>query len=283
MDSFSSKLKKELSKINCWKNKDSIKYEFIGYLITSDSNRIITENEYNINRFIKLLDNLKEEKFKIEIIGNKYCVTLLKFNEICTKYLNDFEKNNIDNNRAIVRGAFLRNGVFSDLKKYHIEILFSNIDYANLVKEILEKSEIFFKITKRKKDYILYSKDGENISSFLAFIGGTKSLLDFEELRTVKEVRNNVNRQVNCETANLEKIIKTSTNQINDIKYLTKIKKINLLNEKQKEIAEIRLKNPRLTLSDLGKKLEPKLGKSGVNNRFRQIHDIAEEQRNGEK
>ena len=124
---------------------------------------------------------------------------------------------------------------------------------------------------------MLYLKDGEDISSFLAIIGATKSMLKFEEIRVIKDTRNNVNRLVNCETANLSKTINAAVKQIEDIKKLKKNKKFDSLPEKLKEIVNLRLENPDISYEELGKKLAKPIGKSGVSHRLEKISKIANE------
>ena len=127
----------------------------------------------------------------------------------------------------------------------------------------------------------LYIKDAEEISKFLALIGANKGVLAFEDVRLTKEIKNNVNRLVNCETANLNKIVNASVGQINDIKLIQKLKKFDEMSNDLKEIAILRLENPDASLKVLGEKLEKPLGKSGVNHRLQKIHEYAEELKNG--
>ena len=127
-------------------------------------------------------------------------------------------------------------------------------------------------------DKTLYLKDGEIISNFLALIGASSSVLKFEEIRVLREMKNNVNRIVNCETANLNKTINASIEQIEAIRKLKENGKFNNLSDNLKEIANLRLENPDMSLSDLGKKLDKPLGKSGVNYRLKKIMEIADEE-----
>lgn len=178
MESFSGEIKKELSKINSLSNKNLVKYELQGYLLTSSSNRFVTENEYNINRFSKLLSNMGTEDYKIEMQGNKFCITTKKEIKI--------EQNieDIEQAKAMVRGSFMGAGsITNPQNKYHLEIVFIQEKNAKRIKDILEKFDISCKILKREKNYIIYIKDGEEISKFLAFIGANKSVLKFEETR----------------------------------------------------------------------------------------------------
>ena len=272
MESFSRKVKEELSKLNNLSNKNLVKYELQGYLLTASSNKFTTENEYNINRFSKLLSNSGLDDFKIEMQGNKFCITTKKPIEI------NQEITDVEEAKAIVRGSFMGAGSISNPKsKYHLEIVFQTEENTLKINHILNHFEINSKVLQRAKNYIVYIKDGEDISNFLAFIGANKSVLKFEENRVIRDVRNNVNRIVNCETANLNKVIQTAVKQIEDIKLIKKKNKFNDLNAGEKELAELRLKNPEASLTELGKMLKKPISKSGVNHRMRAIEELANE------
>ena len=276
MESFSRKVKEELSKLNNLSNKDLVKYELQGYLLTTNSNKFTTENEYNINRFSKLLSNNGLDDFKIEMQGNKFCITTKSKIEI-KQDINDVEEA-----KAIVRGSFMGAGSITNPKtKYHLEIVFQSKENATRINQILNHFEINSKILQRAKNYIVYIKDGEEISKFLAFIGANNSVLKFEENRVIRDVRNNVNRIVNCETANLNKVIQTAVKQIEDIKLIKKKNKWKELNEGERELAELRLKNPEASLTELGKMLEKPISKSGVNHRMKAIEEVAKELKSG--
>lgn len=289
--SFSSETKEELSKINNLVNKEAVKYEFIGYLlsintiINNKSVKYSTSSEYNINRFSKLLNNINILDYKIDLQGKIYFITLSKSklkkiveinsNEII---INQIITTNEENIRALVRGIFLGSGSINNPEnKYHLEMNLSNIEYANYIKKLLEKYAIYLKMLGKEKSYSLYIKEGEEISKFLAFIGANKSVLKFEGIRVQREMNNKVNRIVNCETANLNKTINASINQVEAIRYLQKINKFEKLDDNLKEIALLRLKNPNIPLSELGKLLKEPIGKSGVNYRLKRIMQIAED------
>lgn len=272
MESFSSKVKEELSKINNLSDKKLVKSELQGYLLTSKGKTFITENEYNINRFSKLLTNSGVDKFKIEMVGNKFCITTRQKIDLEYKVENEEEA------KAIVRGSFMGAGsITNPNNKYHLEIIFWEENYAKKIVNILNYFNINSKEIKRDNKYVIYIKDGEDISNFLALIGAKKAVLEFEETRIIRDVRNNVNRIVNCETANLNKVIKTSVKQIEDINLIKKNNKFNKLTNKEKELANLRLENPDATLLELGKMLNPPIGKSGVNHRMKVIQALAEE------
>lgn len=288
--SFSSDVKEELSKISNLPNKDEVKAELIGYLLTSNIDiqkqtlRYSTESQYNINRFGKLLSNLGYIDYKIEIQGKVYSITVkqLEMDEINYKENNIylatldkiFNKENLE--KALVRGCFMGSGSINNPKnKYHMEILFSLEKNAKFILEILNKYNIEFKILENNST--LYSKDGEEISKFLAFIGASSSVLKFEDIRVFREMRNNVNRLVNCETANINKIATAAAKQIAAINKIKKMGKFDSLPDNLKEIAEVREKNPDMSLLELGKLLQTPIGKSGVNHRLKAIEKIAEE------
>ena len=279
MDSFSSKIKKELSSINNLSNKALVKAELDGYLLTISSNKFITENQYNINRFSKLLNNCNENNYKIEMQGKNFCITYPK-----RKIKIEDKERGEEENRALVRGAFMSSGSVTNPKnKYHLEIVFDKEENAKFIQEVLVKENIDAKILKREKNFLLYIKDGENISKFLAFIGANKSVLQFEDERVIRDMRNQVNRLVNCETANLNKTILSAVKQIENIKLIKKRKKFDKLTPKEQELAQIRLENPDASLSELGKLLKEPISKSGVNHRLEGINNLAEELRNMSK
>ena len=183
-----------------------------------------------------------------------------------------------ENLRAIIRGLFLGSGSINNPEnKYHLEITFKQEKNLNEIVEILKKLGINIKNMKTKNKYSIYIKEGEEISKFLALIGANKAVMQFEDIRIQREMRGKVNRLVNCETANLNKTINASIEQIAAIKKLQETGKFNKLNDNLKEIALLRLENPDIALADLGKLLKESVGKSGVNYRLKKIIDIANE------
>ena len=310
--SFSSEIKQELNKNTKLSNKELVKYELIGYLISGNIDmpeknaiRFSTESDYNINRFSKLLANLQIDH-KIEISGKNFVVSLKKKsiqeivkieekeiflkNEIqqenSRKSLenqknnksNKSNENNEENLKSLIIGAFMGSGSINNPeKKYHLEIDFENEENLEKIKDVLEKLGIRTKkmITENKKS--IYIKEGEEISKFLALIGANKAVMKFEDIRIQKEMRGKVNRLVNCETANLNKTINASIEQIAAIKKLKETGKFNKLNDNLKEIANLRLENPDMPLVELGKRLKEPVGKSGVNYRLKKIMELANE------
>ena len=155
--------------------------------------------------------------------------------------------------------------------KYHLEMEVSTEEFAKQIQEKLSLYEINMKDIKN----MLYLKDGEQISAFLAFIGASKSMLQFEEIRVQRHMNNKINRLVNCETANLNKVINASVEQIEAIKKLKESGNFEKLDDSLKEMAEIRLEHPDMSLENLGKLLKKPLGKSGVNYRLKKIIELS--------
>lgn len=278
--SFSSEVKEELSKIGNLANKSSVKAELYGYYCSANVSeerglmRFSTESEYNINRFSKLLNNVNISKYDIEMQGNKFSISISREESKILK--ENFEKFDVgskeEEEKGYVRGAFLGGGSINNPKnKYHIEVKLKNMDMAEKIIDILDKSNINFKILQIKNNCSIYSKDGEEISKFLAFIEASRSVLKFEEIRVYRDMRNNINRLVNCETANLTKTVDAAVKQIEAINKLKKSGKFNELPENLKEIANLRIANPEASLVELGQMLKKPIGKSGVNYRLNTI------------
>lgn len=181
--------------------------------------------------------------------------------------------------RLLVREAFIKSGFVNDPNKdYHLEILFKTKKKAEEMKKLFEQCGIEnVGITKKGSGTIIYIKDGEGISSLLALIGANNAVLRFEETRVIKDTRNNINRIVNCETANLNKTIDAAIEQIRSIKLIKQKHKFNTLPEGLKEVAELREKHPEASYEELGKMLLKPIGKSGVSHRLNKINQIAKE------
>ena len=182
--------------------------------------------------------------------------------------------------RLCIREAFIKSGSMNDPnKKYHLQIMFKSKKKADEMEILLNNFNIHARVIKKEKEYMLYLKDGEEISQFLALIGANSSVIKFEEVRVIKETRNDINRLVNCETANLNKTINAAVKQIEDIKLIKKKNEFNSLPDSLQEIAELRIQNPDVSLIELGKLLKEPIGKSGVNHRLKKLSQIAEELR----
>ncbi|SHH17927.1 DNA-binding protein WhiA [Tepidibacter thalassicus] len=189
-----------------------------------------------------------------------------------------------DNNckKAYIRGAFLGGGSISDPEKtYHIEFVTNNEEFSVSLKELINSLSFNSKIVVRKNNYVIYLKESEQISDLLNIIGAHKALLHLENVKIVKEMRNNVNRIVNCETANLSKTVNAAIRQIKNIEYIKNTVGLDALPRNLKEIAHLRIEYEDLSLKELGEMLNPPIGKSGVNHRLRKIEKIAEDLKKG--
>lgn len=182
--------------------------------------------------------------------------------------------------RAYVKGVFMTSGSISDPNKgYHLEIVCENKGRAEFIQEIINDFGVVSRIIQRKKYSVVYLKDGEMIVEMLGIMGAHISLMDMENIRIKKDIRNKINRRVNCEAANLNKTVSAAVKQMNDINYIIETKGIDFLPEGLQELAVARLENEDATLKELGEMMNPPLGKSGVNHRLRKISEIAEEMR----
>lgn len=182
--------------------------------------------------------------------------------------------------RAFIRGAFLGGGSISDPEKnYHLEFVANNEEFAESLKNLINSLGFNSKTVSRKNNYVVYLKESEQISDLLNIIGAHQALLSLESTKIVKEMRNNVNRLVNCETANLSKTVNAAVRQIENIKYIQSKVGLDHLPPNLREIAELRVDNEDLTLKELGEMASPELSKSAVNHRLRKIEQIADDLR----
>lgn len=182
--------------------------------------------------------------------------------------------------RAYIRGAFLAAGSMSDpAKTYHLEIADIHRSHSEQLRQMIEQFELDAKIILRKKYFVVYLKEGTQIVDFLNIIEAHVSLMELENLRILKEMRNNVNRIVNCETANLNKTVSAAVKQVSDIEYIRDTVGLNTLIEPLEELALLRLEQSEASLKELGEMLSVPVGKSGVNHRLRRISQYAQQLR----
>ena len=182
--------------------------------------------------------------------------------------------------RAYIKGVFMTSGSISDPNKgYHMEVVCENEGRAQFIQEIIKGFGVEARIIQRKKYYVVYLKDGEMIVDMLGIMGAHISLMNMENIRIRKDIRNNINRRVNCEAANLNKTVSAAVKQMNDINYIIETKGIGYLPDNLQELALARLENEDASLKELGEMMTPPIGKSGVNHRLRKISEIAEEMR----
>lgn len=179
--------------------------------------------------------------------------------------------------RAYLRGAFLCTGSISDPQKgYHLEFVCSYEAQAHQIQEVLHGFELEARIVRRKKYYVVYLKEGAGIVDLLNVMGAHLSLMNLENLRIEKEMRNSINRQVNCETANITKTVNAASRQIEDIQLIRERIGFSNLPDNLREVALVRLSHPESSLQELGGYLNPPVGKSGVNHRLRKLSEMAE-------
>lgn len=186
--------------------------------------------------------------------------------------------------RAFIRGAFLASGSISDPRKgYHFEIVCQEEEKAGQLQEMIRSFSIDARIVRRKKSYVVYVKEGAQIVDMLAVMEANVALMDLENIRIFKEMRNSINRQVNCETANINKTVNAAVKQMQDIRLIEESVGLDHLSDALEQIARLRLQYPEATLKELGMMLTPQVGKSGVNHRLRKLSGIAEDLRAGKE
>lgn len=209
----------------------------------------------------KLIDQYGEVEEELSVVRN------IVIQETCCK-------------RAFIRGAFLASGSMSDPEKsYHFEIVCATREKAEQIQKIMKCFELDGKIVLRKKSFVVYLKEGSQIADVLNVMEAHVALMEFENVRILKDMRNTVNRKVNCETANINKTVSAAVKQIDDIRYIQETKGLDKLPEGLKDMALTRLTYPEASLKELGSLLTPPVGKSGVNHRLRKLSEMAEELR----
>ena len=182
--------------------------------------------------------------------------------------------------RAFIRGAFLAAGSMSNPgKSYHLEIVCRQEEQAQLLQGVIEEYNLPVKIVQRKKRYIVYMKDSESIFDLLNLMEAYRGSMELENVRIIKEMRNAANRQYNCDAANINKLVKAASKQIDDIRFLQEHMGLENLSPSLYEAAAARLEHPDVSLQELGNFLNPPVGKSGVNHRLRKIGAMADELR----
>ncbi len=184
--------------------------------------------------------------------------------------------------RSYLRGAFLAVGSINDPNKnYHLEFVLTDDKQAVQLMDMIRSFELDAKMVARKEHYVVYLKEGEQIVDLLNVMQAHMALMELENIRIVKEMRNDINRKVNCETANINKVVGAAVKQLEDITYIQQNMGLEKLSPQLRELAEVRLKYPDKSLKELGAYLSQQVGKSGVNHRLRKISGIAEMLREG--
>ena len=244
-------------------------------VISADSDYLKPEHEKLHHRKLICTDPDIQEtyftKLKLSINDNRISVGDIITERSCCK-------------QAYLRGAFLAGGsVGSPDKTYQMSIICSQKEEAEKLQRIVSSLHISLKVQKRNNRYAVYIKDGDTISEFMALVGAVNSLMDFENIRILKDIRNNVNREVNCDTANMAKTVSAATNQLDDIKYIKEHGLFDELPEALRIVANARLNSPLLSIKELGEDMSPRLSKSCINHRLRKISEIADNLRKEEK
>ena len=286
---FTTKVKDEISKEEL--NPIENRYVLLGYILISgnfenDKLSILLENpsvarklfktlKYCYNKIAKITVRV-QKKFKLKTL---YILEVndkdnLIRSELDNKYFDDEESK-----VSFLKGVFLAIGSINDPKNsYHMEMLFDDYNVLALIQSLLKDFNIESKYIKRDRKHMLYIKSGESISDFIKLMGAVNSLFYFEDIRIYKDHKNMVNRLNNCEQANLEKTMKTSLEQTKIIEYLKKNDYFSLLDDKTRDVAEIRYKYPEESyqvLSDiLSKEQEKKVTKSYINHHLRKVTEI---------
>ena len=240
--------------------------------------RVSVKKGYNYNKnyiygleVYKNVDNIIKDLSLDSIVPNNYLI--------------DDE----DTKRAYIRGLFLACGSVNDPKtsQYHMEFSFDNEEYANFINDILDSYNLNSKILKRDSRYIVYIKESEKITDFLRIIKATNALLYYENIRIYRNRNNKINRINNCEQANVDKIIQSAKNQVDDINYIIKRDAYELLDDKVKEVADYRLKYPEESLTELSRIMTMETGtsitKSGLHHRFNKIKLLAQRLKSKDK
>lgn len=226
--------------------------------------RIYTVLVKDHNETLRILKAAKLLNQEMEVEENLSIVNNVVIRNTCCK-------------RAFIRGAFLAAGSISDPQKfYHFEIVCATIHKAEQLKEIIATFELDAKIVMRKKYHIVYIKEGAQIVDILNVMEAHVALMNLENVRILKDVRNEVNRKVNCETANINKTVNAAVKQMEDIRYIRATIGFESLTDSLAEMAELRLTQPDATLKELGILLTPQVGKSGVNHRLRKLSNLAD-------
>lgn len=224
------------------------------------------------------------ESIKNEILeanNKKCCMLAMRFGELITEekgILISELKNKIKNScckKAFLKGIFLGSGcIVNPNTDYHFEISVKSKAYADFVMKLITEFNLSPKLIKRGHSYIIYIKEAEQIATFIAILGANKAFMEYENIRIDKSIKNNINRVVNCETANMTKVAKASVSQIEAINKLKKSNQYETLNVKLKEIADLRIQNPEASLDELKEKCSYKISKSGIYHRLNKIINL---------
>ena len=242
-----------------------------GLVISENEDYLILKNEKLHHRKLVITDDdISGEYFtglKLGLSGTHISVNDMITERNCCK-------------QSYLRGAFLAGGsVGSPDKNYQLSISCAERAEAEKICKMAESIHLTFKLQEKKDSYVAYIKDGDTISGFLAAVGAANSVMEFENIRILKDIRNNVNREVNCDAANIRKAAGAATKQIDDIRYIMEHGGLETLPDNLRTVALARMEHPLLTIKELGEELSPQLSKSCINHRLRRIGEIADDLR----
>ncbi|GAA0806029.1 DNA-binding protein WhiA [Clostridium sp. AF19-22AC] len=251
----------------------------------------LIEKTFNIEADISIRRNIPKQSVSYAVVVRRHndALRILQATKLIDEHQAGFEEVHIVNplvvqqtccRRSFIRGVFLAAGSMSDPNKsYHFEIVCASPVMARQIQELICGFSMDAKIVQRKRSYVVYLKEGSQIVDILNIMEAHISLMELENVRILKEMRNTVNRKVNCETANINKTVSAAVKQVEDITYLRDTIGFEKLSEGLEEIALVRLSHPDATLKELGELLSPPVGKSGVNHRLRKLGEMAEKVR----
>ena len=303
--SFTVQIKEEISKRE--RTKSERLAGLSGYIrnnSTITKNKIImtTENKFIVERVTKGIEDFYNTKSQIDVIENLnfskkelYQITIKDnldeiLKDLCVlddkgNYIETVPNYLVGGNeeiRGYLRGVFSASGSINDPKtsRYHMELLVKEPEEAVFVQKLLNVFDLNAKILNRDKGYMIYIKEAEKISDFLKIIGADKAVMYFEDVRVYRDKKNKTNRLNNCEQANMDKVIQTAQEQLEDIKIIEDNDGLVLLDEKVREVLEYRKKYPETTLKELAEiisiETNKSITKSGLNHRLRKIKELAE-------
>ncbi len=296
--SFTSDVKNEVSKLKHERTEAIAELSVIlkNSASITDSIKITTENPSVARYVFSSIKELYDISPKISVRnGYNYTKNYIYVLQITKKVKDIIKDLCLDNNipksyiidddlskRAYLRGLFISCGSINDPKKsrYHLEFFVNNEEYAFFIRDLLNEYYLNSKVLKRETKYMIYVKEAEKIGDFLRMMNAINSLFYFEDIRIYRDHKNMTNRLNNCEQANVDKIIATASNQVNDIKIIEESGGLDLLSDKEQVAATYRLKYPEASLIELSEiisfETDTKITKSGLYHRFNKIKELAQ-------
>lgn len=298
--SFSQSVKEELCSVITDRDKEyACLYGMLLFCrrFSAEEIQFQTENRLAADMFSRLSDKIIGRSGTVSISETKkkngsslYSLTvpaepdreelIFRFRISSSKLIHRIQEDIIDNNNvfAFLAGAFISCGsVTEPIKEYHLEFAVPFEELCTDLKNLLERLGIMSKYVERKGLYVLYFKGSEDIEDMLTLMGATKSSIELMNVKILKDVRNKANRIANCDAANIERTLKASEKQIEDIEYIMNTEGLESLTPELRNMAELRLENPDVSLKELGEMLDKPVGRSGANHRLKKLMEIAEQ------